>query len=548
MAPEVVAVFARWWDNFQESCDIRLAVGCGCAVAWVLLVAISPMISTTSTFIEGGLTWRSGIVIGSLLAFAAAAISCRRRVCPRWDGERAPAIPLLAAAAVLSPVGAVLHQGIAGGVLAVIAGLFVGCGLSALVLGWAAPFSAVRLRKRVVATVASLFVGGALYLAIAPLPAPLSFALALTLAPASLFLAMVIARVPTQGEAVGASLEPASAAADTQNGGGDGGGGTGAGGGECGTGDPRPSSHAGPKGCPSPARLFGPELSLAVIIYGALFVLAGHVLPEIEIAWMTSILPGLANVSALLASETVLTVYLVKRSRIESPRAAFRPATILIAAGIALLPFVGDAGAIPCMAVAFAGFGCFLVYFWIVMGNMAQRWNTTPLPLCAFGFLLLLSGIAFGELATWILYRLPVDFGYPAAVSVVSLFLLVMLAWNMTDGSRYAQETTAMGGIPFGSENRGLGFGDTGDELEPGAPADATDAKLRAAAETYGLSPREVEVVALLLRGRSIPYICDELFIAKSTAQTHVRHIYAKMDITGGRQELIDRLESAECS
>lgn len=376
MAPEVVAVFARWWDNFQESCDIRLAVGCGCAVAWVLLVAISPVISTTSTFIEGGLTWRSGIVIGSLLAFAAAATSCRRRACPRWDGGRAPAIPLLAAAAVLSPVGAVLHQSIAGGVLAVLAGLFVGSGLGAL----------------------------------------------------------------------------------------------------------------------------------------------------------------------------VLTVYLVKRSRIESPRAAFRPATILIAAGIALLPFVGDAGAIPCMAVAFAGFGCFLVYFWIVMGNMAQRWNTTPLPLCAFGFLLLLSGIAFGELAAWILYRLPVDFGYPAAVSVVSLFLLVMLAWNMTDGSRYAQETAAMGGIPFGSENRGLGFGDTGDELEPGAPAAVTDAKLRAAAETYGLSPREVEVVALLLRGRSIPYICDELFIAKSTAQTHVRHIYAKMNITGGRQELIDRLESAECS
>ncbi|WP_367995860.1 helix-turn-helix transcriptional regulator [uncultured Adlercreutzia sp.] len=67
-----------------------------------------------------------------------------------------------------------------------------------------------------------------------------------------------------------------------------------------------------------------------------------------------------------------------------------------------------------------------------------------------------------------------------------------------------------------------------------------------AAAETYGLSPREVEVTALLLRGRSIPYICDELFIAKSTAQTHVRHIYAKMNITGGRQELIDRIEGSD--
>ena len=58
------------------------------------------------------------------------------------------------------------------------------------------------------------------------------------------------------------------------------------------------------------------------------------------------------------------------------------------------------------------------------------------------------------------------------------------------------------------------------------------------------LTNRESEVLVLLARGRSVPYICDELFIAKSTAQTHVRHIYAKMDITGGRQELLDRLET----
>ena len=61
-------MFARWWDNFQESCDIRLAVGCGCAVAWVLLVAISPVLSTASTFIGAGLSWRSGIVVGGVLA------------------------------------------------------------------------------------------------------------------------------------------------------------------------------------------------------------------------------------------------------------------------------------------------------------------------------------------------------------------------------------------------------------------------------------------------------------------------------------------------
>lgn len=374
MALEVVAMFARWWDNFQESCDIRLAVGCGCAVAWVLLVAISPVLSTASTFIGAGLSWRSGIVVGGVLAFGLAAIACRRpgKLC---DVERrSPSVPPLAMSAVLSPIGAILHQSIAGGIFAVVAGLCVGCGLAGLILGWAAPFSAVRLRKRVVATVAAMFAGGALYLIVVLLPAPLSFAVALALAPTSLFLAMTIDRFPAPGDetdsfpTIGGTTETGA-----ENGGGKA---------EADTiaaaeAETRPCSSAGH---PDLTRLFGPELSLAIVVYGALFVLAGHVLPEVELAWMASVLPGIANVGALLVSETVLTLYLVKRIRIESPRTAYRPATALVAVGFLLLPFVGDAGAIPCMAVAFAGFGCFLVYLWIVMGNMASAGARHPFP------------------------------------------------------------------------------------------------------------------------------------------------------------------------
>ena len=545
-------MFARWWDNFQESCDVRLAVGCGCAVAWVLLVAVSPVVSTASTFLEGGLTWRSGLVYGALAAFIAmAALGGRLRTAIPLTGP-APTVPLLVGAAALSPVGAVLHQNASGDIAAACAGLLVGCGLAALVAGWAAPFSAVRLRKRVVGTVASAFAGAALYLLIALLPREIAFAFSLALAPASLFFAMLLGRFAasidpetspptpqdesTRGTVVGIDSDKAAPAPNSEA--------------AQHTATERPAR-------PSSTRLLGPELSLATIVYGALFVLAGHVLPEIEGTWMASALPGLVNVGAFLVSEVAITLYMVKRIRRENPRVAYRPATILVATGFLLLPFVGAGGALLCMAIAFAGFGCFLVYLWIVLGNLCQRWGALPLPTVAFGFALVFAGIVVGETTAWALYRAPIALGYPAAVSIVSLFALVLLAWNMTDGSRYAQETVAMGGIPAdhsgpsglcdrgdadGSRNAGAGTG------PDGIPTTADDAKLRAAAATYGLSPREVEVAALLLRGRSIPYICDELFIAKSTAQTHVRHIYAKMDITGGRQELIDRLESAECS
>ncbi len=65
-----------------------------------------------------------------------------------------------------------------------------------------------------------------------------------------------------------------------------------------------------------------------------------------------------------------------------------------------------------------------------------------------------------------------------------------------------------------------------------------------ALSKRYGLTAREQEVLALLLEGRSHPYIRDELYISKSTVDTHVRHIYSKMGIKS-KQQLIDLAHSA---
>ncbi len=61
--------------------------------------------------------------------------------------------------------------------------------------------------------------------------------------------------------------------------------------------------------------------------------------------------------------------------------------------------------------------------------------------------------------------------------------------------------------------------------------------------DTYGISPREAEVLHLLAQGRSQPYIRDALSMSKSTVATHVRHIYQKMGVHT-RQELLDTIES----
>lgn len=58
-------------------------------------------------------------------------------------------------------------------------------------------------------------------------------------------------------------------------------------------------------------------------------------------------------------------------------------------------------------------------------------------------------------------------------------------------------------------------------------------------AKEAGLSKREAEILPLALRGRTSERIAGELFISKSTVDTHLRRIYAKADVHG-RQELID--------
>lgn len=55
----------------------------------------------------------------------------------------------------------------------------------------------------------------------------------------------------------------------------------------------------------------------------------------------------------------------------------------------------------------------------------------------------------------------------------------------------------------------------------------------------HALTPRETEVLGLLARGRSVPYIRDALCISRQTAATHAKRIYAKLGVHS-KQELID--------
>ncbi len=80
---------------------------------------------------------------------------------------------------------------------------------------------------------------------------------------------------------------------------------------------------------------------------------------------------------------------------------------------------------------------------------------------------------------------------------------------------------------------------------QPDAAADALTGTLqttcKAFAKKHRLTDRESDVLLLLASGRDVPYIEQELVLAKSTVKTHIKHIYGKCGVSS-RQDLLDLL------
>lgn len=72
--------------------------------------------------------------------------------------------------------------------------------------------------------------------------------------------------------------------------------------------------------------------------------------------------------------------------------------------------------------------------------------------------------------------------------------------------------------------------------------SDIEDALIGEFGRKWGMSKREMEVLPMLLRGKTIAYISEQLFIATGTTKTHVYNIYQKLGIHT-KMELIDMFD-----
>lgn len=211
-----------------------------------------------------------------------------------------------------------------------------------------------------------------------------------------------------------------------------------------------------------------------------------------------------------------------------------------------ILAFPGRGTALPGALVT--GAGVFLqVLVFLKITEATQETGVSPLLSFSVGQALVGGVVCLGSVGGRLLSGLPgaseTVLPIVCAAGVFALFfLLVMTTDAMAQRLEEAGRTTANGtDVPLGEVGG------------PDAPCGAAgvsgpgrgngfQTRLDAFAEELGLTPRETEVCGLLVQGRSLPFIAEQLFVTTGTVKTHALHVYRKAGV-GGKQELISLFE-----
>lgn len=223
----------------------------------------------------------------------------------------------------------------------------------------------------------------------------------------------------------------------------------------------------------------------------------------------------------------------------------FAAAALVTIAGLLVLPLSETAGH-PVYHVAMI-VAAFVAENGIILTTVSvARYSTqVPLKVLAAGRVCLRTGAAVGILLSQATAGIFAGTGGEDARANASALLVMLVVVT----AMWLLREQAFSGFLWGDRRQ---TGDPGwrkPAIDDRAPAPTSDeptspiplpsaAKRQKLADEFGLTPRETEVLGLLLEGRSIPYIKETLHVSGDTVKTHVRHIYQKTDIHN-RQDLI---------
>ncbi|MDR1185556.1 MAG: helix-turn-helix transcriptional regulator [Coriobacteriales bacterium] len=213
--------------------------------------------------------------------------------------------------------------------------------------------------------------------------------------------------------------------------------------------------------------------------------------------------------------------------------AAYRFSILLLCLGCLLTPFMSDNYTYS-NAVIFGGYNCFILVLCVVCLNISNGFTIAPIRAVGIGFCVLYAGEIVGYALAYVYDTttiLPFSLISVTLVAVSLLFVAHLFLFTEVDLVRAGIGEVDLVAMPDESD---------GNEKT----LVATDDSCAHIIERYALSPRESDVLPLLLQGRTISRIQEALFISAGTVSTHIRHIYQKTGVNN-RQELLDLVQNS---
>jgi len=231
----------------------------------------------------------------------------------------------------------------------------------------------------------------------------------------------------------------------------------------------------------------------------------------------------------------------------------FRALLPFIAVSVFALAFAPDGGSPVVNLALLIGYMCFEALMWIFFGEVVQEFRISPIFTYGLGRGLL----AFGSLASSyaIIYgpSILTDLHIDRTSEAFFVLLAMVVAYALLPRQREIAGMIKMEMSPVALQANDVARINEAADIDRLGGKQATDNEIKrvgwfrtcceAIADRYLLSHRELEVLFLLAKGYNASYIQEKLYVSRSTAKTHINHIYRKLGIHS-QQELLAMIEA----
>lgn len=228
-----------------------------------------------------------------------------------------------------------------------------------------------------------------------------------------------------------------------------------------------------------------------------------------------------------------LIANIVLTNPVSEASALYKPFIPLMALGLTAITVLGNDAAFVGNGFVILGIYCLDMLIMLISTDVAYR---AGLPV---GITLGVSVLAarLGTLGGTLLSEAIGNAGITpdllaggSSIFVISLLILVIVAVLLFTAADLESLYRSASGTKTGHVDAEGGIASSTDDFEA-----ILSEKCLALAESSGLTAREVEVLELLVRGRTVQDVCDELVVARGTAKHHISNIYRKTGVSDRR-------------